>query len=421
MRPGRDRAFRSASHAAIGVVSVVTACSAGSPPSGPIDLGDESPGEGASSAAAPNAVTSPDHIQPGPPPPLVTFTELPPQRFKPDAPLRLVPIATNIYDLFALAPDAKSWVASAARTPDGKRPLDEGSRLFTPRFPDGVPIAAWVPSAQYTPDGSRVLVWSFGNGALAVVDVASGKTVYEHTAAVCAARWSGPNEIVFHQSSNEADARLYRVDLANGKRTPLGLPRASEYCEANPDGSAWIAYYDARRVYIDGRTGATLPIHPPTGDDVDVALSPGAQRYCIATDQGLTCHRLPDGRLEHVWARATASEMEFAPEGDHALIRYVDNPEGVFAGWAYVDFRAHTVRPLQNFKPTSGSLFKLHPGGSLASIGSSAGLVVYDMGRSKVRVAPHNEMYANDIDRNLPRRVVVGTDGVKDEFYVDVP
>jgi hypothetical protein len=126
--------------------------------------------------------------------------------------------------------------------------------------------------------------------------------------------------------------------------------------------------------------------------------------------------------VENVWSRATSDSMDFAPEGNHALIRYVTKPAvGVYDGWAWVDFTARTVRPLAGIKATSGSMFMLHPAGKLVSIGSGRGVYVYDMERGVVRFGPHNELYDNVLDRNFPRRVVIGTDNVEDIFYVDVP
>jgi hypothetical protein len=367
----------------------------------------------------PEAV-APSVIVPGPPPPPVTFSELPTLAFKKGASLKLTPVVKGVYHLYALSPDTKSWIASAPQTPDGKKRIDEGTRFFSPAFPDGMKIEAWVPSATFYPDGSRVLVWSFGNGALAVVDANSGKTLYERTAAVCNARFDGPDQIVFHESSKDPDAHLWRVKISTGQAMQLGGARVADYCEANADGSAWIAYLDDTRVYVDGKTGATLPIQPPA--NAQVKLSAGANRYCLPSESGLSCVRLPDGGVEQVWSRPTSEYMDFDPEGQHALIRYVRNvQEGVYDGWAYVDFVARTVRPLTGFKATTGSTFEVHPNGKLISIGSSRGVYIYDMERGVLRFAPHNELYDNLLDRNFPRRIVIGTDGVEDIFYVDVP
>jgi hypothetical protein len=382
-------------------------------------------GQGFSSQPAPVASNAPPlaptAILPGPPPAPVTFNELPALSFTKGPSLKLVPVVKSVYEMLALAPDTKSWIASARFTPDGKRKLDGGPRLFTPAFPDGVQIEAWAsPSAIYHPDGSRVLVWSDGNGTLAVLDVATGKTVYQRMGAVCEARWDGPDQIVFHESSKNPDARLWRVQISTQHVTPLGGPRVSEDCEANLDGSAWIAHLDEAHVYIDGRTGATLPLQLPAG--LRVTLSPGANRYCVGNESGLTCTHLPDGGTEQVWSRPTSEYMDFDPEGEHALIRFVTKPaEGVYDGWGYVDFKARTVRRLTGFRATTGSGFIVHPTGKLISIGSGSGVYVYDMDRGKVRFGAQFDLYSNRVDRNSPRRIVIGTDGVMDEFYVDVP
>jgi hypothetical protein len=369
---------------------------------------------------APSAAASapPDALAPGPVPAPVTFTELPPLVFRHGAPLELLPIAKYVYEFHALSPDARSWVSSNSSSQDGKRPMKEGARLFTPSFPDGVVFDSWVPSARFFADGSRVLVWSFGGGALAVLDVATGRTVFERRATVCAARFDGPDHVVFHESSKESDARLWRVEISSGKVAALGAPRASEFCEASADGSAWIAYYDQTRAFVDGRTGAALAIRPP--ENAAVTLSPGANRYCLPSETDLSCVHLPDGGSERVWSRATSEYMVFGPDGQHALVRYITSPEGVYDGYAWVDFAARTVRVLSGFRSYSGSTPLIHPGGKLVSAGSGSGLYVYDMERGTVRFAAHRPLYENEIDVNNPRRVVVGTDNVKDEFYVDV-
>jgi hypothetical protein len=371
---------------------------------------------GSSTTLAPSA--SPV-ITPGPPPPPVTFSELPPLSFQKGAPLKLQPIAKYVYDFYALSPDAKSWVSSNASAQDGKRPIDSGTRLFTPSFPDGVGIEAHVPTARFLPDGSRVLVWSFGNGDLAVLEVATGKTLYRREGAVCAARFDGPDQVVFHESSKDPDARLWRVQISTGQTTPLGAPRVSDFCEASADGSAWVAHLDDTRVFVDGKTGATLAIQPPK--DANVVLAAGATRYCLPSPSGLSCVRLPGGGVEQIWSRPTSESMTFSPDGEHALVTYVAKPDGIYDSFAWIDFAAKTVRSLNGFRGYSGSLFALHPQGKLISIGSGNGLHVYDVERGKVRFAAHRPLYENRVDPNLSRRVLIGTDNVKDEFYVDVP
>jgi hypothetical protein len=131
--------------------------------------------------------------------------------------------------------------------------------------------------------------------------------------------------------------------------------------------------------------------------------------------------RLPDGGIERIWSRPTSDSMTFGSDGQHALITYVAKPDGVYDSFAFVDFAAKTVRRLTGFRGYSGSLFAVHPQGKLISIGSGNGLYVYDVERGKVRFAAHRPLYENRIDPNFPRRVLIGTDNVKDEFHVDVP
>lgn len=389
--------------------------SARRPPNGP----PPGTGFGAPPIVAPSAQTVASVLVPPPPPPPVAFTELPPLAFKNGAPLKLSPVVKSVYHLYALSPDARSWIASAPQTPDGKLELDAGPHLFTRAFPQGVKVDVGVPSARFHPDGGRVLIWGYGGG-LAVLDVPTGKTLWQRDGAVCNARFDGPDQIVFHESSKDPDAHLWRVTLSSKQATRLGAARVSDFCEANADGSAWIAHLDDVRAYVDGRTGAALPLRPPA--NVDVALSKGANRYCTGGEAGLSCVRLPDGGVENVWSRATSADMDFDPDGQHALIRYVRNPaEGIYDGWAFVDFVARTVRPLVKFKATSGSLFVVHPAGKLISIGSGRGAYVYDMERGVVRFAAHAALYDNMVDANLPRRLVIGTDNVEDVFYVDIP
>ncbi|MFO0567938.1 MAG: hypothetical protein U0263_19925 [Polyangiaceae bacterium] len=359
-------------------------------------------------------------LAPGPPPAPVVFSELPPLMFTAGRTPKLVPIVKNVYDLFALSPDGKSWVSSDSLTPDGTRHQKEGARLHTPTTgQDGIPVEAWVPNARFSADGSRVLVASWGMGALAVLEVATGKVLFETTAEACQARFDGPNTVVYHTKSAEPNARLMRADVSTRTITPLGGGRRVEYCEAPPDGSAFVTDWNGERAYVDGRTGAALPLAVPA--NVDVAMSKAANRYCVGTASGFVCTHLPDGGSEQVWARPSSSYVDWSPAGQHALIRYAPDPDGVYDGWAWVDFGAKTVRRLQGFRGYSGSMFAVHPGGQIVSIGSGSGLYVYEMTKGKVFFAAHRPLYENLVDPNLPRRVVVGTDNVKDFFYVDVP
>jgi len=350
----------------------------------------------------------------------VVFSELAPLGFTAGRTPKLVPIVKNVYDLFALSPDAKSWVSSDSLTPDGKRHQKEGSRLHTPTTgQDGVVIEAWVPYARFSADGSRVLVSSWGGGSLAVLDVATAKVLFETNAEACQARFDGPNAVVFHTKSPEPNARLMRADISNRTVTPLGAGRRVEYCEAPPDGSAFVTDWNGERWYVDGRTGAAMPLAVPAS--TEIAMSKGANRYCVGSESGFRCTHLPDGGQEQIWARPSSYSVDWSPEGQHALIRYAPDPDGVYDGWAWVDFGARTVRRLQGFRGYSGSTFDVHPGGQIVSIGSGSGLYAYDMQKGKVFFAAHRPLFENQVDPNLPRRVVVGTDNVKDFFYVDVP
>jgi hypothetical protein len=402
----------------VGIVALLCASCAAKPtrypaPQSAWQAPNAAPSPSAPSAPAP---TTPPVFTPPPPPPDVTFTELPELRFRAGPPLKLVPIATNVYDFAALSPDATSWLASLSRTPNGKAPLKEGLRLVTPALPDGQPVDSWVPFARFSPDGRRALVWSFGG--FAVIEIPSGRRLFEGQIAACAARFSGPDEIVLHQYSKEPDARLLRLRLSTGQLTPLGAPRQAETCEASPDGSRWLVSGYDTKTYVDGATGAAIPITAPAG--TEIALSPGANRHCFGSERGLSCVRWPDGGVEHVWARPTGDSPTFDLDGRFALVTYVDNPEGVYRGFAFVDFDARTVRILKGFRGYSGSLFIVHPGGKLISIGSGSGLHVFDVERGQSRFAAHRPLYDNHADPNLPRRVIVGTDNVEDVFYVDV-
>ena len=93
----------------------------------------------------------------------------------------------------------------------------------------------------------------------------------------------------------------------------------------------------------------------------------------------------------------------------------------MYDDYALVDFEAGVARPVQGARGTSGSLFKLHPGGTLLTIGSSAGLYVYDLERAQVRFAPHRPLYGNFAFPFHPRKLVAGTDEPMDLFLVEVP
>ncbi len=362
---------------------------------------------GAPDAGAPAPLAAP--VTPLPPaaaPSTVGFSVGPVLEFRGGASLKIVPIAQQTA-IHALSPDAKSWII------DGP---GNTVKLITPAFPQGVSHPVWVPRALFSDDGKRALVFSTSD--LAIFDVQSGKLLGKHSGAICNARFAGPNEIVFHGDSKEADARLWRWAVGAPAPTPVGNPRAAETCHALPDGSTWLIESYAERWLVDGRTGGARALTPPAQGGV---LSTAGNRLCTADDRGFSCVRYPDERTERVWTKPTSDTLVFDGGGTQALITYAGGPDTVRDSFALVDFVALSVRPLRGVKATSGSLFALTPGAKLLTIGSGSGLHVYDLERGQKRFAAHRPLYGNHVFPHHPRRIVAGTDEPMDLFLVDVP
>lgn len=334
----------------------------------------------------------------------VTFTEGPAIRFVGGPPLRLKPIATET-EILALSPDARSWVIAG----DGNT-----AKLVSPTLPSGVSHPVGVPSAIFSDDGARVLIWSMHG--LCAIDVVTGRKIVERDGAVCSARFAGTN-VVFHSYSDDADARLTRLDLHTGKETTLGQPRAAQTCYASVDSRAWIIESYGARWFVDGGSGAARSLGK---EAEDAALSRAGNRWCKGDASGLVCLRLPDNRSEHVWSRPTSDSIVFDTAGDHAFITYAADADEVRSAFAFVDFTALTVRPLKGVRTSSGSMFDLSPHGELLTIGSSSGLHVYDVPREQHRFAAHRPLYGNFSFPHHPRVVVAGTDEPMDLFLVDL-
>lgn len=339
-------------------------------------------------------------------PSTVSFEVGKPIRFRGGAPLRLQPIAKQTA-IHALSPDAKSWVI------DGP---NNTVQLVTPRLPRGVSHPVWVPSALFSDDGSQALIWSTSD--LAVIEVASGRFLGKREGAICAARFSGPNEIVFHESSKEPTARLWRWRLGTPAAVPLGAAREADYCHVSADGTSWLVESYAARWYLDGKSGGARALPPPAKGGT---LSPAGNRVCVGDDNGFSCVRYPDERTESVWSKPTSDYMVFDGAGAHVMIQYAAGPDSVRSSFALVDFATLTVRPLEGVKGMSGSTFALTPGAKLITIGSGSGLWVYDVERAEKRFAAHRPLYGNHVFPHHPRRVVAGTDEPMDLFLVDVP
>jgi hypothetical protein len=288
--------------------------------------------------------------------------------------------------------------------------------LVTPTNRQGVDHKYWVGGANFTPDGSRVVIWSLAG--LVVVDVASGRTLTTRKERICAARFASADEVVFHEESNDLAARLWRLRIGASTAVPVGPPRKAEYCRVSQDGTKWLIESYRKASFVDGRRkakGRVLPVDP------DGRLSAAGNRACSASPQGLACVRFPDRRSEQVWSRPTSDDILFDLAGGHALVVFAKDADGIYDDHALVDFEARTVRPVLGLARASGSLFQLHPGAKLLTIGSGAGLFVYDLERGQRRFAAHRPLYGNFAFPYHPRTVVAGTDEPMDLFLVEVP
>lgn len=365
------------------------------------------PAPGASITPGAQSSAPPPPVAPPPPPP-VTFSELPALVFKPGPALRPQTLAPGAGSFIALSPDGRSAVVET-----------DAVRLFTPSMPQGMVLDARVPSAVFTADGTRLLSWGFGMSELSVVDVATGRVLAKREGEYCAARFLTPDQVVFHDTSLDGTARLSKLDVSTGRVTPLSLPHSVEYCTASADGHRWLTDANGKRAFIDGVSGQLRPLAVDEAGNVVAAV--GAARYCLASEKGFDCVRVPDSREEHVWKKPTSDTMYWDPDGAFALITFVDNPEGVYSSYAWVDFAAMTVRELRGIKGRSGSLFQIHPGGQVISIGSGSGVYAYDLARGRVHFAAHSPLYSNDFAQGQPRRIVAVEDDSGKMFTIDVP
>lgn len=340
-----------------------------------------------------------------PPPPAPNFTEGPAIRFRTGGTLKLKPIAKQTR-IIALSPDGRSWVLDDSHV----------ARLFTPGNPAGVGVNVWVPSARFSADGARVLIWS--TRGLALLDVATGRTLASRDGAICGAAFLGTDRIVFHQESDDPDARFWHWKIGEPKPAALGPAREARTCHVSLDGERWLVEGYRTLAFIDGRTGQARPLAEPGTHDV---VSPAGNRTCTGAETGMVCVRYPDLSIERVWMVPTSSSMVFDSTGNHALITFVDGPDGVYDAYAFVDFDARTVRRMHGVRATSGSLFSLGPDGKILTIGSGQGLYVYDLDKALIRFAPHSPLYGNFTFPYNPRRLVAGTDEPMDLFIVEVP
>lgn len=387
------------------------ACDPGARRAGP---GSHAPGPASWQPAQPAPPEPPGattELTPPSQPALVTFSELPPLRFAAGPALRLQPIAKQA-NITALSPDEKSWVLE----------LGSDSRLITPAQPDGIVVDVWNGAATFSVDGRYVALWSY-QGPLRVFDVASGALRAKSELPTCAARFRGPDEVVFHTSSKQDDARLLRLPLAGGSPAPMGGARAADSCRASLDGTRWLVETYDRRWFVDeqGRQLA-LPRDPSPGSGVAGALASSGDRLCTGSDAGFSCVRYPDGAIENVWSRPSSDQyVVFDPSGKRAMFRYAPRPDGVNDGYALVDFEARSVRRLDGMKWYSGSMPAFTHGGALLTVGSGQGLHVYDVDRGQKRLAAHRPLYGNFTFPHLPRTLVAGTDEPMDLFLIRVP
>jgi hypothetical protein len=306
--------------------------------------------------------------------------------------------------ILALSPDAKGWVIEGD---------NNTAKLITPTLPSGVAHEVWVPNALFSADGSEVVIWS--TGGLVVLDTNSGRTLLSRQGPVCAARFVDHDMLVYHEASKEVDARLWRIGIRSGSATALGAERAAETCGASLDGRSWLVESYGVRSFVDGETGLARVL-PKEADAA--ALSRAGNRWCLGDDAGFSCVRYPDERREDVWTRKSSDSVVFDITGDHAFIAYANDPDDVRDAFAFVDFAAQTIRPLEGVRATSGSLFDLGPEGKLLTIGSGSGLWVYDLERGVKRFGAHRPLYGNFSFPYLPRVLVAGTDEPMDLFLM---
>lgn len=302
--------------------------------------------------------------------------------------------------------------------------FDMKGLILTAKKPDGVAFpAAHVARTSFSADGSRVAVLQY-LGALVVLDTVTGGVVHERSGPLeCDARFLDAGHLRLHEESKDQKARLYDLDLATGKQTPLSGKRRVSNCSSSVDGTSWLL----RDEYAKDARVALLRVGPKTtleallkteGDGA--VLSPIADRACFYDQGSVRCVRTDHGE-ERVASGLTGASLEFDDTGARMLIQgsFLDKNQEPRSILLLVDFASGAVRKLVGPTLTSGGSVHLMSGGQVVATGSAGGVTAWDVEGKQRHTLSHPAMYSVHAVAGAPHKIAGEEDNGGDPYLLE--
>jgi len=348
-----------------------------------------------------------------PPPPARAFTDGGTVTFQPGVGLKQRRLAKRMI-----------WGGTSADGVVSVLGFDMKGLILTAKKPDGVAFpAAHVARTVFSADGSRVAALQY-LGALLVLDTVTGGVVHERKGALeCDARFLDPGRLRLHEESKDQKARLYDLDLATGKQTPLSGPRRVSNCSSSLDARSWLLHdeyaKDARVVLL--RVGPPPILEALLKTDGDGAvLSPIADRACFYDLGNVRCVRTDHGE-ERVASGLTGASLEFDDTGARMLIQgsFLDKNEEPRSILLLVDFASGTVRKLMGPTLTTGGSVHLMSGGQVVATGSAGGVTAWDVEGKRRHALTHPAMYTVHAVAGAPHKIAGEEDNGGDPYLLE--
>lgn len=318
-----------------------------------------------------------------------------------------------------------TWAGTSADGVVSVLGFDMKGLILTAKKPDGVAFpASHVAHTVFAADSSRVAVRQY-LGALVVLDTVTGGVVHERKGALeCDARFLDAGHLRLHEESKDPKARLYDLDLATGKQTPLSGSRRVSYCSSSLDAKSWLLHdeyaKDARVVLLRVGTPPILEALLKTDGDGAV-LSPVADRACFYDHGSVRCVRSDHGE-ERVASGLTGASLEFDDTGARMLIQgsFLDKNEEPRSILLLVDFASGTVRKLVGPALTSGGSVHLMSGGQVVATGSAGGVTAWDVENKRRHALSHPAMYSVHAVAGAPRKIAGEEDNGGDPYLLEL-
>lgn len=380
------------------------------------------PASSSSSAPPPPSTTVPAPADPFPAVAVSVKTKVPPRAFTDGGTVTFQPGVGLKKRRLA---KRMTWAGTSADGVVSVLGFDMKGLIVTAKKPDGVPFpAAHVARTVFTADGGRVATLQY-LGALIVLDTATGGVVHERKGALeCDARFLDPGHVRLHEESKDKAARLYDLDLATGKQTPLSGKRRVSSCASSLDARSWLLHdeyaKDARVALLRVGPPATLEALLQTDGDGAV-LSPIADRACFYDQGSVRCVRADHGE-ERVASGLTGASLEFDDTGARMLVQgsFLDAKEEPRSILLLVDFASGVVRKLVGPVLTSGGSVHLMSGGQVVATGSGAGVVAFDVEGKRRHALAHPAMYTVHAVAGAPRKLVGEEDNGGDPYLLEL-